>query len=88
MNSKGAEPVIKGGEYTPLLPPKRQTRLTRPVILATLTACLGAVSFGFVMGYPSPVQKDLHDKLNWSDEQLSWFSVSFLELILCFVPKT
>ncbi|XP_028411873.1 solute carrier family 2, facilitated glucose transporter member 8-like [Dendronephthya gigantea] len=76
MLSTTAESVIQSGEYTPLRPPERPSasRLTRPVVLATLTACLGAVSFGFVLGYVSPVENDLKEKLHWSDEELTWFT--------------
>ncbi|XP_028411874.1 solute carrier family 2, facilitated glucose transporter member 8-like [Dendronephthya gigantea] len=74
MFSKKADSMIQSDEYTPLRPSEGLPRLTKPVVLATLTVCLGSLSFGFVMSYPSPVQKDLQDKLNWSDEQLSWFS--------------
>ena len=74
-----AESAIQSGEGTPLLTPERQSasRLTKPVLLASLTACLGAVSFGFVIGYPSPVENDLKEKLHWSVGQLTWFIVGF-----------
>ena len=73
MLSSKADSVIQSGEYAPLV---RQMRLTRTVVCATLTACLGAISFGFVMGYPSPVKNDLQSKMKWSDEEFSWFGVS------------
>ena len=75
MLSSRAESGIQSGEYTPLRAPSKSP-LSRTVVYATLTACLGAVSFGFVLTYPSPVQEDLKDKLNWNDEKVSWFSVS------------
>jgi hypothetical protein len=81
MLSTTAESIIQSGEYkeyTPVERPHSDGGLTRPVLCASLTACLGAVSFGYVMGYPSPVDNDLKDRLNWSDEQVTWFSVSFL----------
>ena len=54
------------------------SRLTKTLICATLTACLGAVSFGYVLGYPSPIQEDLKAKLNWNSEQVTWFNVSLM----------
>ena len=77
--SSTAESAIQTGERTPLLNPERPSasRLTRPVVLASLTTCLGAVSLGFLLGYASPVENDLKKKLNWSDEQLTWFIVGF-----------
>ena len=73
--SATAESAIQSGEPTPL---HRPSRLTNSLICATLTACLGAVSFGYVLGYPSPIQKDLQEKLNWNIEQVTWFNVSFM----------
>ena len=75
MLSTTAESIIQSGEYTLR---ERPSRLSRRVVCATLTACLGAVSFGYVLGYPSPVQNDLKKKLNWSAEQVTWFSVSLI----------
>ena len=73
MLSSKADSVIQSGEYAPLV---RQMRLTRTVVCATLTACLGSISFGFVLGYPSPVENDFKSKMKWSDEEFTWFSVS------------
>ena len=70
-----SDSIIQNGEYTPLV---RQMRLTRTVVCATLTACLGAISYGFVLGYPSPVRNDLQSKMKWSDEEFTWFSVSVI----------
>ena len=56
----------------------RSSRLTNTLICATLTACLGAVSFGYVLGYASPIQKDLKEKLNWNSSHVTWFNVSFM----------
>ncbi len=75
MLSTTAESIIQSGEYTLR---ERPSCLSRRVVCATLTACLGAVSFGYVLGYPSPVQNDLKKKLNWSAEQFTWFSVSLI----------
>ena len=75
MLSARAESSIQSSEYTPLWAPSKSP-LSRTVVYATLTACLGAVSFGFGMTYPSPVQEDLKDKLNWNGEKVSWFIVS------------
>ena len=75
MLSSKANSVIQSGEHAPLV---RQMRLTRTVVCATLTACLGAISFGFVLGYTSPVENDLQSKMKWSDEEFSWFSVSVI----------
>ena len=55
-------------------PRHRSSRLTKTLICATLTACLGAVSFGYVMEYASPVQKDLKEKLKWNSEHVTWFN--------------
>ena len=71
MLSTTAESAIQSGEYTPR---HRSPRLTRTLICATLTACLGAVSFGYVLGYASPIQKDLKEKLNWNSEHVTWFN--------------
>lgn len=71
-------PVESGEEYQHLTNTgNTPNRLTVKVVSATFTACLGAIAFGFVMGYPSPVEKHLESKLNWSSQQLSWFNVSF-----------
>ena len=71
MRSATAESAIQSGEYAPR---RGSSRLTRTLICATLTACLGAVSFGYVLGYASPIQKDLKEKLNWNSEQVTWFN--------------
>ena len=75
MPSRAAESFIQNGECIPLQA-SSPSPLSRTVVYATLSACLGAVSFGFVLSYPSPVQDDLKEKLNWSDEIVSWFTVS------------
>ena len=73
--SATAESAIQSGEYTPR---HRSSPLTNTLICATLTACLGAVSFGYVLGYPSPIQKDLKEKLSWNDDNVTWFNVSLI----------
>ena len=76
MASRTVKSNIQNGEYTPPQAFSSPSPLSRTVVYATLSACLGAVSFGFVLSYPSPVQDDLKGKLNWSDEKVSWFTVS------------
>ena len=76
MLSTTAESVIQSGEYS--LRERPSPRLTSTVISATLTACLGAVSFGYVLGYPSPTLADFEGKLKWTSEQTTWFSVSLI----------
>lgn len=68
MLSSTAESVKQRGEYTSLRPPNRPSasRLPKPFRFGDFTAWLGAVSFGFVLGYASLVEHDLK-KLNWSD---------------------
>mgnify|MGYP002804301501 CR=1 FL=1 len=56
-------------------------RLTKTLVCSTFTACLGAVSFGYLLGYPSPIQKDLKEKLNWNSEQVTWFNVSLMHTV-------
>lgn len=75
MQSNGEDSAVQSGEYSPLHGSFSQN-LTSFVLCATLTACLGALSFGYVLGYPSPVESDLQDSLKWSDDQVTWFSVS------------
>ena len=84
MRSTAVESSIQSGEYTPLQPSSSTSPLTTTVVCATLSACLGAVSFGFILRYPSPVQKDLQDKLHWTDEKVSWFAVSFIRFNLVY----
>ena len=79
MLSTTAESAIQSGEYTPRY---RPSRLTNTLICATLTACLGAVSFGYVLGYPSPIQKDLKEKLGWNSEHVTWFDVSLMYICI------
>ena len=73
MMASRVTPIIQNDEHAPLI---KQMRLTRTVVCATLTACLGSISFGFILGYPSPVENDLQSKMEWSDEEFTWFSVS------------
>ena len=87
MRSSAGESLIQSGEYTPLRSSSSTSPLTRTVVCATLSACLGAVSFGFVLSYPSPVQKDLKDKLHWTDEKVSWFAVSFIRFNLVYTSE-
>ena len=58
------------------------SRLTKTLICATFTACLGAVSFGYLLGYPSPIQEDLKEKLKWNSQQVTWFNVSLMYTVL------
>lgn len=65
--------LIQSGTYTPL---ERPVKLRCSVLVATLVACLGPLSFGFVLGYASPVEDQLQDAFNLNNESLSWFNVS------------
>ena len=69
--STTGESAMQSSEYTSR---HRSSRLTKTLICATLTACLGAVSFGYVLEYASPVHKDLKEKLNWNSEHVTWFN--------------
>ena len=80
--STTAESAIQRGKNAPR---HRSSRLTKTLISATLTACLGAVSFGFVLGYASPIQKDLKEKLNWNSEHVTWFNVSLMYICIASV---
>lgn len=46
-----------------LLEPLRPGRLSRALWRSVLTACLGAMHFGFAMGYTSPCLKGLREEL-------------------------
>ena len=66
--------LIQSGDYSP---PERREKLRCNVLLATVVACLGPLSFGFVLGYASPVQTQLQDEFHdLNEENLSWFNVS------------
>ncbi|XP_013409558.1 solute carrier family 2, facilitated glucose transporter member 8 [Lingula anatina] len=43
-------------------------------IIAVLVACLGPMSFGFVLGYTSPTHKQMKDEKILTDNEASWFS--------------
>lgn len=55
-------------------PDERPEKLRFSVLLATLVACLGPLSFGFVLGYASPVKDQLQNEFDLNDEDLSWFN--------------
>ena len=77
--------LIQSGGYSP---PERQEKLRCNVLLTTVVACLGPLSFGFVLGYASPVKTQLqHEFPNLNEENLSWFNVSRTVLFL-FLRKS
>lgn len=57
---------------------ERNDKLTRNVVCASLTAALGSVGVGFVLAYPSPTLLSMQKTFDWSDGQMTWFSVSLL----------
>ena len=69
-----------------LTPRERREKLRSSVLIATLVASLGALSYGFVVGYASPVAQQLQKRFLWSDETSSWFDVSICHKFIPVAP--
>ncbi|XP_069729564.1 solute carrier family 2, facilitated glucose transporter member 8 isoform X2 [Phaenicophaeus curvirostris] len=78
MAAEEARPLL--GPYGPLRPGAQNKRL----YLAAFAAVLGPLSFGFVLGYSSPVIPELRKiddpKLRLDSDQASWFGVYISEV--------
>lgn len=70
------EDSIQDEAYQSNIYEERMSKLTVKEVLATSTACLGSVSFGYAIGYSSPVLKQLKHDFHWGDTELTWFNVS------------
>ena len=52
------------------------TKLRFNILMAWAIACLGPLSYGFALGYSSPVNEELRQQLGLGDGGVSWFGVS------------
>lgn len=73
MSTSSLTPLLNGAASNPR---ERDVKLRPNVLIATFVVCLGTLSFGFVVGYPSPVARQLQTELSLSIEEISWFNVS------------
>jgi len=83
MINSELRPTLDSTEETPLYPHETEQSLTRFLVhlvrrwrdtIASLIACVGAMSMGFSLGYSSPALEDLYiKKLLNSAERRSWF---------------